>query len=81
MTPRSTGHRQSVEQALREQVAADVGGDYLTVVARNHSLSVMDREVDRFLEARHRGHGSLMLVAVGAGIGADCAPRGRMCGS
>ncbi len=45
----SASSNQSIEQALRERVAAGAGGDYLRTIARNHSMPVMDGELDRFL--------------------------------
>lgn len=40
---------------LREGVAAQEYDDYLTAIARSHSILVMDREVDRFLAPMPRG--------------------------
>ena len=40
---------QEVERKLREGVAARHYDDYLANIARNHSIPVMDREIDRFL--------------------------------
>lgn len=50
---------QEAERALRERVAALHYDDYLAVVARYHSIPVMDREIDRFLAQMPRG--SLIL--------------------
>jgi ubiquinone/menaquinone biosynthesis C-methylase UbiE len=48
--PRPTfSYAQRAEQLLRESVAARRYENYLADVAKNHSISVMDREVDRFL--------------------------------
>lgn len=46
---------QAEERALREQVAAQRYGDYLSVIARSHSIPVMDYEVDRFLARMPKG--------------------------
>lgn len=40
---------QEHEKSLRENVATQEHGDYLTAVSRSHSMPVMDSEVDRFL--------------------------------
>lgn len=42
---------QEAERKLREQVAAEHQGDYLTNIARHHSIPVMDHEVGRFLDS------------------------------
>jgi ubiquinone/menaquinone biosynthesis C-methylase UbiE len=45
----SSESEQSAEKALRQRVAAQRYDNYLTTIAQNHSISVMDREVERFL--------------------------------
>ena len=40
---------QTMERMLRERVARERYDNYLTAIARNHSVEVMDHEVDRFL--------------------------------
>jgi ubiquinone/menaquinone biosynthesis C-methylase UbiE len=40
---------QETERTLRERVAAEQQVDYLSTIADNHSIPVMDYEVDRFL--------------------------------
>jgi ubiquinone/menaquinone biosynthesis C-methylase UbiE len=46
---------QEAERAARERVAALHYDDYLAVIARYHSIPVMDREIDRFLAQMPRG--------------------------
>jgi ubiquinone/menaquinone biosynthesis C-methylase UbiE len=45
----SSASEQRAEQTLRQHVAAQRYDNYLATIAQNHSISVMDREVDRFL--------------------------------
>lgn len=56
--PGSAGD-QAAERELRERVASRRYEDYLATVARNHSVAVMDREVDVFL--RKLPEGALVL--------------------
>lgn len=46
---------QSAEIRLRQQVAAEQYDNYLDAISRSHSISVMDREVDRFLTKMPQG--------------------------
>lgn len=53
---------QSAERVLRENVAVAQHADYLAEISRNHSIPVMDHEVDRFLANMPRG---ALIVDVG----------------
>jgi ubiquinone/menaquinone biosynthesis C-methylase UbiE len=46
---------QEDERELRERVAAFAYDNYLQTIARNHSIPVMDHEVDRFLKKMPEG--------------------------
>lgn len=50
---------QGAERELREHVAMQQYDDYLSTIAQNHSIPVMDYEVDRFLASMP--HGALIL--------------------
>ncbi len=45
------GDSQLEERRLRERVAAERYDDYYATIAANHSIAVMDHEVDRFLDS------------------------------
>ena len=53
-TPESASD-QDLERVLRERVAAVRYDNYLDAIARNHSIPVMDHEVDRFLASMPNG--------------------------
>ena len=46
---------QEIERELRERVAACFFDNYLETIAKNHSMPVMDHEVDRFLKKMPEG--------------------------
>jgi len=51
----SSASDQDAERALREGVAAVQVDNYLDTIAKNHSIPVMDHEVDRFLDSMPNG--------------------------
>ncbi len=53
---------QSVEIALRVRVGADHYDNFLDAINRNHSIPVMDYEVDRFLAKLPQG---FMILDIG----------------
>lgn len=53
---------QEAERKLRERVAAEQYDDHLAVVARSHSIPVMDHEIDRFLTKMPQG---AMIMDIG----------------
>lgn len=57
---------QEAERQLRESIAALHYDDYLIAIARDHSIPVMDHEVDRFLASMPRG---ALILDIGGGWG------------
>lgn len=53
---------QAAERELRERVAAERYDDHLAVIARSHSIPVMDHEIDRFLTKMSQG---AMILDIG----------------
>ena len=53
--PAPFSHHQSAEIALRERVASARYDNYLDPISCNHSIAVMDQEVDRFLAKIPKG--------------------------